>query len=381
MKYIPYGRQYIDGYDIESVINVLKSDFITQGPVINQFEKALADYCGAKFAAVFNSGTSALHGAYFALGLEKGDSFITTPITFAATSNAGLYLGAEPLFADIEPDSGNIDISKIENLIDDSTKLISVVHYAGHPVDMKKVKDIALKYNLKVVEDACHALGGKYDGAKIGNCHYSDATILSFHPVKHITTGEGGAVLTNDEDLYKKLLLFRNHGITKDDFIKVKDGDWYYEMQLLGYNYRMTDIQAALGLSQLKKLDKFVDRRRKIAALYNQHFEGNRFFDIPIEKDYAYHSYHLYPIRLKDNYKNRRSEVFSKLRENGIGIQVHYIPVYFHPYYEKLGYKKGVSPLAEDFYLREISLPIYFELSDDDVSFVASQIFKVMESL
>jgi len=381
MKYIPYGKQYIDDSDIESVANVLKSDFITQGPTVEQFEKSLADYCGAKFAVVFNSGTSALHAAYFALGLGEGDSFITTPMTFAATSNAGLYLGAKPIFADIEPDTGNIDTDKIENLIDDNTKLISVVHYSGHPVDMKKLKEIALKYDLKVVEDACHALGGKYDGEKIGNCKYSDATVLSFHPVKHITTGEGGAVLTNDEEVYKKLLLFRSHGITKDSFEKSKDGDWYYEMQILGFNYRMTDLQAALGISQLRKIDMFVERRRKIVDLYNQLFNGNIFFDIPIEKDYAYHAYHLYPIRLKDTYVKKKTEIFSNLRRNGIGVQVHYIPVYFHPYYDRLGYNRGLAPLAEDFYFREISLPIYYTLTDDDLRFVVSQVYKVMESL
>ncbi len=382
-KFIPYGKQLIDEDDINAVVEVLKSDFITQGKKVPEFERKLADYCGAKYTVVFNSGTSALHGAYFALGLTEGDEFITTPMTFAATSNAGLYLGAKPVFVDVEPDTGNINVEKIENHITPNTKLISLVHYAGHPVDMEKIKYIADKYNLKVVEDACHALGGMYKGEKIGNCRFSDATVFSFHPVKHITTGEGGAVLTNDKEIYEKLLMFRNHGITKDKdkFINQPDGDWYYEMQLLGYNYRMTDIQAALGISQLKKLDSFIEKRRNIAATYNEAFKDNPYFETPVEKDYAYHAYHLYPIRLKDEYKEKKQEIFSKFREEGIGVQVHYIPVYWHPYYQNLGYKKGLTPVAEDFYQREISLPIYPVMKDEDIEFVINKVWKVFKSV
>ncbi len=375
-RFIPYGRQFIDEEDIKSVVEVLRSDFITQGSKIPEFEEKLASYCGAKHAVVFNSGTSALHGAYFALGLSKNDEFITTPITFVATANAGLYLGAKPIFVDVEPDTGNIDVNKIEEKITEKTKLISVVHYAGHPVDLEKVKLIADKYGLKVVEDACHALGAKYKGEKIGSCKYSDATVFSFHPVKHITTGEGGAVLTNDKEVYEKLLMFRNHGITKDKnkFLNKPQGDWYYEMQFLGYNYRMTDIQAALGISQLKKLDKFVEKRREIAKIYNEAFKNNPYFDIPVEKEYAFHSYHLYPVRLKD--KTKKKEIFNKLRQNGIGIQVHYIPVYLQPYYQNLGYKKGICPLAEDFYEREISLPIYPKMEHRDIIYVAKKLLQ-----
>lgn len=369
-KFIPYGRQFIDDNDIKAVVEVLKSDFITQGRKVPEFEEKLASYCGAKYTVVFNSGTSALHGAYFALGLSKGDEFITTPITFIATANAGLYLGAKPVFIDIEPDTGNIDVNKIEEKITEKTKLISLVHYAGHPVDLEKVKQIADKHGLKVVEDACHALGAKYKGEKIGSCKYSDATIFSFHPVKHITTGEGGAVLTNDKEVYEKLLMFRNHGITKDKnkFLNKPHGDWYYEMQFLGYNYRMTDIQAALGISQLKKLDKFVEKRREIAKIYNKAFKDNLYFDIPVEKEYAFHTYHLYPIRLKD--KSKKKELFDKLRQNGIGVQVHYIPIYLQPYYQKLGYKKEICPIAEDFYEREISLPIYPKMDNSEIELV-----------
>ena len=380
---IPYGRQFIDEEDIKAVIEVLKSDFITQGPLIESFEKKLAEYCGAKYAVVFNSGTSALHGAYFALGLSKGDEFLTSPLTFVATVNAGLYLGARPIFLDIEPDTGNIDVNKIEKYITKKTKLISVVHYAGHPVNMEKVKQIADKYGLKVVEDACHALGAKYKSSKIGSCQYSDATVFSFHPVKHITTGEGGAVLTNREDIYEKLLMFRNHGITKDKekFLESEEGDWYYEMHFLGYNYRLTDIQSALGISQLKKLDSFIEKRRRIVEIYNKFFEGNPYFDIPVEKDYAYHSYHLYPIRLKDSYKNKRKEIFQLLRKKKLGVQVHYIPVYLHPYYQKLGYRKGECPIAEDFYKREISLPIYPSMTEEEIDYVIKTTLDVFKEV
>lgn len=383
MNLIPYSRQFIDKEDIKEVVKVLKSDFITQGPKIPEFEQSLADYCGCNYAVVFNSGTSALHGAYSALGLKKGDEFITSPVTFTATSNAGLYLGAKPVFVDVEKDTGNIDTSKIQAKITKKTKLLVPVHYAGHPVNLKIISQIAKKYNLFVVEDACHALGAKYkkrraqskeqkseDWIKIGSCKYSDMTALSFHPVKHITTGEGGAVLTNNKEFYNKLLMFRSHGITKDRLINKSDGDWYYEMQFLGYNYRMTDIQAALGISQIRKLDSFIERRREIAEIYNKAFKNNSWFDIPVEKDYAFSSYHLYPIRLKYAYKDKKREIFYKLRKRGLGVQTHYIPVYRHPYYKELGYKKGLCPLAEDFYQREISIPVYPVMSNGNINYV-----------
>lgn len=400
MKVIPYSRQFIDKEDIQEVVRVLKSDFITQGPKIPEFEHNLADYCGCKFAVVFNSGTSALHGTYFALGLKRGDEFITSPITFVATANAGLYLGAKPVFVDVDKNTGNIDTSKIERKITKKTKLLVPVHYAGHPVNVKKISQIAKKYNLFVVEDACHAMGARYKNEKIGSCKYSDMTILSFHPVKQITTGEGGAVLTNNETYYQKLLMFRNHGITKDrkqfrnynnlhnydnysfySNLNSHFDDWYYEMQFLGYNYRMTDIQAALGITQLKKLDSFVEKRRAIADLYNRAFKDNPYFDIPPEKAYTYSSYHLYPIRLKDKYKDKKREIFSKLREKGLGIQVHYIPIYLQPYYKELGYKKGSCPVAEDFYKREISIPLYPSMKGKDIDCVIEKFFYSLKRL
>jgi len=382
-KFIPYGRHLIDEEDINAVIEVLKSDFITQGPKIKEFEEKLAEKLGAKYAVVFNSGTSALHAAYFSLGLSKEDEFITTPITFAATSNAGIFLGAKPVFCDVEEDTGNINPDLIEEKLSSRTKLIIPVHYAGHSCDMERIREIADKYGLFVVEDACHALGAKYKSSKIGSCEFSDATVFSFHPVKHITTGEGGAVLTNREDIYEKLLMFRSHGITKDrkKFIKNQNGDWYYEMQFLGFNYRMTDIQAALGISQLKKLDGFVKRRRDIVKIYNEAFHYNPYFNVPVEKEYAYSSYHLYPIRLKDDFKNKKKEIFQLLRVKGLGVQVHYIPVYLHPYYQKLGYKKGECPIAEEFYEREISLPIYPSMTNEDIDFVVKTIFEVFKEV
>lgn len=403
-SFIPYGKQSIDEEDIQAVVEVLRSDFLTQGPKINEFEEKLAEFCGAKYAILFNSGTAALHAAYFSIGLSSGDEFITTPITFVATANAGVYLEAKPVFVDIEKDTGNIDAEKIEEKISDRTKLIVPVHYSGHPCDMKKIKEIADKYNLKVVEDACHALGAGYNvrgsmfnvessrfkvqrsRLNVGACQFSDMTVFSFHPVKHITTGEGGAVLTNKKEYYEKLLMFRSHGITRDrEKFSVQgsgfEGDWYYEMQCLGYNYRMTDIQAALGISQLKKLDNFVEKRRQIAKKYHSVFKGSDYFDLPEEKEYAYHSYHLYHVKLKDKYVEKKVDIFRMLRGKGIGVQVHYIPVYWQPFYEELGYKKGICPDAEDFYRREISLPIYPSMTDEDFDFVVSKIDEVFKTL
>jgi len=378
-KIIPYGHQWIDDSDIAEVVKVLKSDWLTQGPKIKEFEIDLAMYCACKYAVVFNSGTSALHGAYFSLDLNKEDEFITTPITFVATSNAGLYLGLKPIFIDVEKNTGNIDVTKIEEKITNRTKLIIPVHYGGHPSDIEKIQQLAKNYGLYLIEDACHALGAKYKKEKIGNCKYSDMTVLSFHPVKHITTGEGGAVLTNNENFYKSLIMFRNHGITKKNFINKSDGDWYHEMQSLGHNYRMTDIQAALGISQLKKLDEFVKKRRKIVKKYEKAFKDNPYFDIPVEKECAYSSFHLYPIRLKNEYKSKKPEIFSKMRENGLGVQVHYIPVYWHPFYQKMGYAKGACPNAEDFYQREISIPLYQSMDDEDIQYVTNTIAIILK--
>ena len=376
--YIPYGRHWISDDDIESVVDVLESDWLTQGPKIEEFEKEISAYCGSNYAVVFNSGTSALHAAFSVLGLDKDDEFITTPNTFVATANAGLHTGIKPIFVDIEEDTGNLNASKVEERITERTRLIVPVHYSGHPVDMGKIYEIAERKNLYVIEDACHALGAKYKGYKTGGCNYSDMTVFSFHPVKHITTGEGGAVLTNNKDFYKKLLMSRSHGIEKRSFINKPDGDWYYEMQSLGYNYRMTDIQAALGISQFRKLDKFIDRRKEISRLYDSEFRDNPWFDIPPVRSYASSSYHLYPIRFKDEFIQRKKEIFSRLKERGFGVQVHYIPVYWHPFYQKMGYKKGICPAAEDFYFKELSLPIYPAMNGEEQRYVIEGINTVM---
>jgi len=376
--YIPYGRHWISDDDIESVVDVLESDWLTQGPKIEEFEKEISAYCGSNYAVVFNSGTSALHAAFSVLRLNKDDEFITTPNTFVATANAGLHTGIKPIFVDIEEDTGNLNTSKVEERITERTRLIVPVHYSGHPVDMGKIYEIAERKNLYVIEDACHALGAKYKGYKTGGCNYSDMTVFSFHPVKHITTGEGGAVLTNNKDFYKKLLMSRSHGIEKRSFINKPDGDWYYEMQSLGYNYRMTDIQAALGISQLRKSDKFIDRRKEIARLYDSEFRDNPWFDIPPVRSYASSSYHLYPIRFKDEFIQRKKEIFSRLKERGFGVQVHYIPVYWHPFYKNMGYKKGICPIAEDFYFKELSLPIYPAMNGEEQRYVIEGINTVM---
>lgn len=381
IKFLPYGKQHIDENDIKSVVNVLKSDFITQGPKIKEFEEKLAKYCGSKYSVAFNSGTSALHGAYFAFGVEKDDEIITSPNTFVATSNAALYLNANPVFTDVEKETGNMDVSKVAGKINQKTKIIVPVHYSGNPVDLKELFDVAEENDIKIIEDAAHSIGAKYNGEKIGNSKYSEMSIFSFHPVKHITTGEGGAVLTNSEEYYEKLLMFRSHGITKDHFVNKSDGDWYYEMHHLGFNYRITDMQAVLGLSQLEKLDKFVQRRREIAKIYDLAFEGNPYFKTIAEKDCCESSYHLYPILIEDEYLDKKKEIFSKLREEGLGVQVHYIPVYLQPYYQKLGYKKYSCPLSENFYHREISIPMYPTLSNDDLDFVVKKIFKVFKNL
>lgn len=381
MKVIPYGHQAISQDDINAVTETLRSDFLTQGPKIEEFEKKLAEYLGAKYAVVFNSGTAGLHAAYFTLGLKEGDEFITTPITFVATANAGLYLGAKPIFCDVEKDTGNIDVNKIEALITPKTKLLVPVHFAGNPVQLDKIKKIAQEHDLFVVEDACHALGATYKGQKIGNCAFSNMTVFSFHPVKHITTGEGGAVITNDESLYQRLQLFRSHGITKQNLQNTPDGDWYYEMQALGFNYRMSDIQAALGISQLNRIDQFITRRKEIVAEYQSAFSQNPYFDLPVETDGAKSAYHLFPIRLKDKYVKHRQQIFDTMRHRGLGIQVHYIPVYHQPYYREIGFSGINLPNTEDFYRREISIPIFQSLKEEDLQKVISTINSIFLEL
>ena len=378
MKTIPYSHQSIDAGDIRAVVKVLKSGWITQGPAIKSFEDALCRYTGAKYAVCVSNGTAALHLACLAAGLKSGDEVITSPITFAASANCALYCGAKPVFADIQPQTLNIDPEEIKKKINRKTKIVIPVHFAGYPCDLEGIHKIAKKHRLIVIEDAAHALGAEYKKEKIGSCRYSDMAIFSFHPVKSITTGEGGAVMTNNKKFYQRLLMLRTHGITKDNLIYGSQGGWYYEMRDLGFNYRITDIQAALGVSQLKKIDKFISRRRKIAGIYNQAFGNNPCFDIPVEGKGIISAYHLYPIRLKGEFAGKRKEAFGRLKEKGLGVQVHYIPVYLQPYYRKnLSYKPGICPNAEDYYRRAVSLPLYPGMFDSQVKQVIRKVKEV----
>lgn len=379
MKNIPYGRQWVDDSDIAAVIDVLGSDWLTQGLMVENFEKAIAEYIGVKYAVTFNSGTSALHGAMYAAGVGKGDEVITSPITFVSTSNSAVYLGAKPVFVDIDPDTYCIDVNKIEDSITPQTKVIAPVDYAGYPVDMRKLRKIAAENDLIIIEDAAHALGARRYGLKVGL--EADMTMFSFHPVKHITTGEGGIIVTNNPEYYEKLRLFRSHGITKSpELLQQNDGPWYYEMQDLGFNYRLTDIQCALGISQLKKLDRFVKRRNEIAVHYNNAFEENSFVvtpPVPPWED-SLHGYHIYPV-LIEGYD--RKSIYLKLRDKGIFTQVHYIPVHLQPYYRKnFGYSKGDFPIAERFYQKELTIPMFPKMTTEDVYRVIGSINDVFSN-
>ncbi len=377
-KLIPYGHQWINQEDIDEVVKVLRSDWITQGPKVAEFEKALCKYTGAKYAVCVTSATAALHLACLAAGIKMGDEVITSPITFAATSNCIIYCGGTPVFADIGEDTVNIDPEEIKKKITPKTKAIIPVHFAGHPCDLKEIHSIAKDNNLTVIEDASHALGAKYYSSKIGDCKYSDMTVFSFHPVKLITTGEGGAILTNRKDLYEKLLSLRTHGITKDKskFInvnKLTDGDWYYEMQDLGFNYRMTDIQCALGINQLKRLDSFIKRRKEIVNIYNSAFSDNNSIIWPIERPEIKSAWHIYYLRLNNH--QIRLELFNYLRYKNIGCQIHYIPVYLQPYYQKkFGFKLGLCPKAEKYYKQTITLPLYPHLTNSEINYVIKTI-------
>lgn len=372
---LPYGHQFIDNEDIEAVVAVLGSDWITQGPKIEEFENRIAEYCGARYAVAVSSGTAALHAACSIAGISNGDEVITTPITFAATANAIVYCGGRPIFADIEEETFNIDCGEIERRISFHTKAIIPVDFTGHPAEYDAIRAIARENNLIVIEDACHALGAEYKGHRTGGL--ADMTILSFHPIKHITTGEGGMILTDNGEYYKGLKAFRHHGIFKDNSEK---GDWYYEIQKPGYNLRITDFQCALGISQLKKLDSFIARRREIAARYNDSFYELEEVSIPVEKDGAKAVYHIYILQLKTELlKTGRNEVYAALRAENIGVNVHYIPLHLQPFYQReFGYGKGDYPKAERYYECAITLPLFPKMSDDDVNDVINAVKKVI---
>lgn len=379
-KLLPYGHQWIDEEDIKAVIEVLRSDWITQGPKVAEFEKEFAKYVRARYAVAVNSGTAALHTACFAAQIEKGDEVMTTPITFAASANCVLYQGGTPVFADIKEDTLNIDPEEIKKKINQKTKALIPVDFTGLPVDLEEIQKIARKYNLVIIEDASHALGATYKDSKIGSI--SDMTIFSFHPVKHITTGEGGMITTNNKEYYERLKLFRTHGITKDkDKLLKYDGPWYYEMQELGYNYRLTDFQCALGLSQLKKIDRIIQRRREIVQKYNCEFKDMPEIKIPENNSfYSNPTWHIYMIQLNlERLKAGRKEVFEALRAENIGVNVHYIPIHLQPYYQKrFGYNLGDFPKAENYYSRAITLPIFPKMTDKDIDDVIKAVKKVI---
>ena len=374
-SFLPYGRQEIDEDDVAAVVEVLTSDFLTTGPKVEEFEKALANYTGAGYSVAVNSGTSALHVAYFAAGLEAHDEIITTPITFAATANAALYLGANVKFVDVDPATGLMDPSGIASEIVDRTKLIVPIDFAGHPADYDSINAVAKQHGVPVVADGAHSLGATYKGRHVGTL--CEATALSMHPVKPITTAEGGAVLTNDAVTFHKAAMFRTHGITRDpNEMKANEGPWWYEQHDLGFNYRLTDLQCALGIAQMAKIDKFITRRRAIAKKYSEALAGSG-LGLPAEATGVESGWHLYIARVPD--ASRRKDFFLKLRELGLGVQVHYIPVYWHPYYKSLGYRRGQCPNAEDFYSRCLSLPIFPRMTDDDVDSSIERILQAVE--
>lgn len=389
IKKIPYGRQWITANDIREVVSALKSDWLTQGPKVAEFEAALASYCGSRYAVTVSSGTAALHIACLALGLDDGDGVVTSPNTFVASANCAVYCGQRPYFVDIDPDAMNMDPVRLREFLEGGAgqgriKAIIPVHFAGHPCDMKAIAALAKEHGLKVIEDGCHALGAgtlkrgnKLE--KVGSCRYSDMTVFSFHPVKHITTGEGGAVLTNDKTTYNRLLRLRSHGITRDAGLLTQNpGPWYYEMHELGFNYRLTDIQSALGISQLKKLDGFVSRRREIAARYDEAFSGMEHVRTPVEKKGAHSSYHLYPLRVDFSALGlARADAMRTLSELGILTQVHYIPVHFQPFYRRsFGYRAGDFPVAEAFYEQTLSIPMFPAMTDAEVARVIKAVRK-----
>ena len=369
MKKFNYGKQFLDFGDIWEVIKTLRSDFLTQGPKVAEFENAICKYTGAKYAVAVANATAGLHIAMMALDIGSGDEVITSPITFLASANCALYVGASPKFVDIDSSTACIDVKKLEQAITQKTKVIIPVHFAGQSCDMKAIKEIADKHNLFVVEDSAHAIGSDYLSKKVGCCEFSDMSIFSFHPVKNMTTGEGGVITTNNEKLYKKLLLLRSHGMTKDQQILTKnDGPWYYEMHEFGFNYRLTDIQASLGISQLKKIEKFKKRRREIVEFYKKSFLNDERFSFLEEKDYANSCFHLFPLLIDfDKIKISKKDLFLKLQENGLHLQVHYIPVHLQPFYQKFGFKEGDFPNAEEYYKKTISLPVYYGLNDCEI--------------
>jgi len=386
---IPYGHQDVSEQDIAEVINVLRSDFLTQGPAVERFEQVIASYCGTKYAISLNSATSALHIACLVAGLGKGDVLWTSPNTFVASANCALYCNASVDFVDIDSRTYNMSIKCLEKKLIESEKagtlpkIVIPVHFAGQPCDMLRVAELGREYGFTIIEDASHAIGGKYQGEPIGNCRYSDMTVFSFHPVKIITTGEGGMVLTNCKDLYDRMMRLRSHGITRDSTLMLGEnhGPWYYQQIELGYNYRMTDIQAALGCSQMSRLDAFVARRHELAQRYNDAL-SNLPITLPGQQSDGFSAFHLYVIRIHlDRGCHAKLEVFKSLRKAGVGVNVHYIPVHTQPYYMQLGFKQGDFPVSEQYYNEAVSLPLFAGMTDIQQDRVVNELKRSLRSL
>lgn len=376
---LQYGRQSIDEEDIAAVVETLRSDWLTTGPKVGEFEESFAAWVGARYAVSFSSGTAALHGAAFAAGLGTGDEAITSPLTFAATANCVLYQGGNPVFADVREDTLNVDPERVTKCVTPRTKVLLPVDYAGHPADLDEVRAIADRNGLTIIEDACHALGAEHRRRRVGSI--SHMTVFSFHPVKHLTTGEGGMVTTDDKGFADTLRKFRNHGISSEARERQNQGQWHYEMVLLGFNYRLTDIACALGLRQLSKLESNLARRREIAAKYSDRFRNLPGILTPVVLHGVLPAWHLYPLRLDlASLSARTAEIFQALRAENIGVNVHYIPVHLHPYYrERFGYKAGDFPVAESAYERLISLPMFHGMTDQDTDNVVCALEKVMD--
>jgi UDP-4-amino-4,6-dideoxy-N-acetyl-beta-L-altrosamine transaminase len=386
MRMIPYGRQNINEADIQAVVDVLRSDFITQGPAVPAFENVVASYCGASHAVAVNSATSALHIACLALGVGKGDIVWTSPISFVASANCALYCGAEVGFVDIDPKTYNMSIERLEIKLAEAEKnealpkVIIPVHLSGQPCEMQQIYALSQKYGFKIIEDASHAIGAKYQNEPVGNCKYSDITVFSFHPVKIITTAEGGMALTNQPELADQMALLRSHGITRDEnkMTQASDGPWFYQQVDLGFNYRMTDLQAALGLSQMQRLDQFIQQRHKIAERYNAMLSDVA-VTTPWQHPDTYSAFHLYIIRLQlDKMSLSHKEFFIRLRGSNIGVNLHYIPIYLHPYYQKFGYHQDEYENANAYYAEAISLPIYPSLTESQQVYIYQTIKEIV---
>ena len=383
---IPYGKQDINQTDIDSVVDVLQSDFLTQGPQVPLFEKTVSDYCGAEYGVAVNSATSALHIACLALELGKGDWLWTSPNSFVASANCGLYCGAKVDFVDIDPKTYNLSAKELERKLIQAKqdnklpKIVIPVHFSGQSCDMKRIHSLSQEYGFKIIEDASHAIGGKYLDQPIGGCQYSDITVFSFHPVKIITTAEGGLATTNDEKLSERMQLFRSHGVTRNPKLmsKLSEGGWYYQQVDLGFNYRMTELQAALGVSQMQRLDEFVTQRHTLQERYNLLLSC-----LPIVKPYqdrdSYSALHLYPIQIDlDSVDKSRQQVFDELRQDGVGVNVHYIPIHTQPHYQELGFKEGNFPNSEVYYSRAISIPLFHAMTLDQQDQVVATLKKIL---